>query len=51
MTKGEYCQLKGLIFYSGKLDEEESDRVFERLVDNLVEHYKEIYSENEDSEV
>ena len=51
MTKGEYCQSKGLIIYNKSLDEEESDRVFERVVDNLVEQYEKIYSENDDSEV
>lgn len=51
MTKGEYCQSKGLFIYNKSLDGEETDRVFERVVDNLVEQYEKIYSENEDSEV
>lgn len=51
MTKGEYCQSKGLIIYNKSLDGEKTDRVFERVVDNLVDCFEEIYNENEDSEV
>ena len=51
MTKGEYCQSKGIIFYNKSLDKEEADENFKRLLDSLVKHYEEIYNENEDSEV
>lgn len=51
MTKGEYCQSKGLIIYNKKLDDEEADDMFKRVVDNLVNCYKEMHSEDEDCEV
>ena len=51
MTKGEYCQSKGLFIYSKNLDNEEADNIFKKVVDNLVTNYEEIYSQNEDSEV
>ena len=51
MTKGEYCQSKGLIFYDIKLDDEEADDKFKKMVDMLVECYEKIYLEDEDSEV
>lgn len=50
MTKGEYCQSKGLIVYNKHLDEE-ADNIFKKVVDNLVTNYEEIYNQNEDSEV
>lgn len=51
MTKGEYCQSKGLFVYNKSLDEEEVDNIFKKVVDNLVDSYEEIYNQNEDSEV
>jgi dihydroorotase len=51
MTKGEYCQSKGIIVYNRSFDEEDADESFKRLVDNLAEAFYEIYNENEDSEV
>lgn len=50
MTKGEYCQSKGLHVYGFNL-EEELDDDFKDIVDRLEESYDEMYNENEDCEV
>jgi hypothetical protein len=52
MTKGEYLDSVGvMVFMNPKTLQEEADEDFKRMADRLVDNFRSIYNENEDSEV
>ena len=52
MTKGEYCELKGLHTYSPNFNKnEELDEDFKKTVDTLCDELETIHSEDENCEV
>lgn len=52
MTKGEYCELKGLHTYSPTFNkDDELDEDFKKTVDTLCDELETIHSEDENCEV